>query len=60
MTELEFKSYYPDAPQVFIVDNEIAQLWRGSRRVFLFTHDNNFEPVRSAVNRKMFRISRSG
>jgi hypothetical protein len=60
MTGLEFGSYYPDAPQVFIGDDEIAQLWRGSRRVFLFTHDNNFERVKSAVNGEMFRIAAAG
>ncbi|MGE0131749.1 MAG: ArnT family glycosyltransferase [Blastocatellales bacterium] len=60
MTGLEFGSYYPDAPQVFIGDNEIAQLWRGAQRVFLFTHDNNFEKVKSAVNAEMFRIATAG
>src|SRR5262249_5249336 len=30
---LEFGSYYPDAPQVFIGDSEIAQLWQGPQRV---------------------------
>jgi hypothetical protein len=60
MTGLEFGSYYPDAPQVFIGDNEIAQLWRGAQRVFLFTHDRDFEKVRSAVNVEMFRIASAG
>lgn len=60
MTGLEFGSYYPDAPQVFIGDDEIAQLWRGSRRIFLFTHDQNLEKVKSAVNAEMFRIAAAG
>lgn len=60
MTGLEFGSYYPDAPQVFIGDNEIAQLWKGNQRVFLFTHDREFEKVKSAVNGEMFQIASVG
>ncbi|MGH9848717.1 MAG: glycosyltransferase family 39 protein, partial [Blastocatellia bacterium] len=60
MTGLEFGSYYPDAPQVFIGDNEIAQLWKGAQRVFLFTHDRDFEKVKSAMNGEMFRIAAAG
>ncbi len=60
MTGLEFGSYYPDAPQVFIGDSEIAQLWRGAQRVFLFTHDRDFGRVKSAVNSEMFRIAAAG
>ncbi|MGH9765802.1 MAG: ArnT family glycosyltransferase [Blastocatellia bacterium] len=60
MTGLEFGSYYPDAPKVFIGDNEIAQLWKGAQRVFLFTHDRDFEKVKTAVNAGMFRIAGAG
>lgn len=60
MTGLEFGSYYPDAPQVFIGNSEIAELWRGNQRVFLFTRDNEFEKVKSAVNAEMYRIAAAG
>lgn len=60
MTGLEFGSYYPDAPQVFIGDGEIAQLWRGDKRVFLFTADRDFDKVRSVINAEMFKIATSG
>ncbi len=60
MTGLEFGSHYPDAPQVFIGDSEIASLWEGARRVFLFTHDRDIEKVKSAVNGEMFRIAAAG
>jgi hypothetical protein len=33
---LEFGSYYPDAPKVFLDDHEFPALWNGARRVFLF------------------------
>lgn len=60
MTGLEFGSYYPDAPQVFIGDKEIAELWRGEKRVFLFTADRDFDTVKSAVNAEMFKIATAG
>jgi 4-amino-4-deoxy-L-arabinose transferase-like glycosyltransferase len=33
---LEFGSYYPDAPKIFLTDNDFPAFWRGPRRVFLF------------------------
>jgi hypothetical protein len=60
MTGLEFGSHYPDAPPVFIGDGEIAQLWKGERRVFLFTHDGEFEKVRSVIKGEMFRLASAG
>nr|MBP6823649.1 glycosyltransferase family 39 protein [Acidobacteriota bacterium] len=60
MTGLEFGSYYPDAPQVFIGDGEIAELWRSDKRVFLFTADRDFDNVKNAVNAEMFKIATSG
>jgi len=60
MTGLEFGSYYPDAPPAFIGDNEIAQLWQRQRRVFLFTHDRDFEKVRSVIKGEMFQVAAAG
>jgi len=60
MTGLEFGSYYPDAPPVFIGDSEIAQLWQGQRRVFLFTHDRDFEKVRSVIKGETFQVAAAG
>ena len=60
MTGLEFGSYYPDAPPVFIGDGEIAQLWSGERRVFLFTHDGDFEKVRRVIQGEMFQVAAAG
>ena len=60
MTGLEFGSYYPDAPQIFLGDKEIADLWRGDKRVFLFTADREFDKVKSAVNTEMFKIATIG
>jgi len=60
MTGLEFGSRYPDVPPVFIGDGEIAQLWKGERRVFLFTHDGEFEKVRSVIKGEMFQVAAAG
>jgi 4-amino-4-deoxy-L-arabinose transferase-like glycosyltransferase len=61
MTGLEFGSRYPDAPKdVFIGDSEIAQMWQGERRVFLFTRDGDFEKVRSVIKGEMFRLAAAG
>lgn len=60
MTGLEFGSYYPDAPQVFIGDKEIAELWRGDKRIFLFTADRDFDTVKSAINAEVFKIATAG
>jgi 4-amino-4-deoxy-L-arabinose transferase-like glycosyltransferase len=60
MTGLEFGSHYPDAPPVFIGDSEIAQLWQGQRRVFLFTRDIDFEKVRKVIEGQMFKVAAAG
>jgi hypothetical protein len=33
---LEFGSYLPDAPQIFLTDRDFPRVWDGSGRVFLF------------------------
>lgn len=60
MTGLEFGSYYPDAPKVFINDSEFAELWRSDKRVFLFTADRDFAAVKSALNSEMFKLTSAG
>src|SRR5262249_42350796 len=60
MTGLEFGSHYPDAPPVFIGDSEIAHLWQGHQRVFLFTRDSDFEKVRCVIKGEMFQLADAG
>ena len=60
MTGLEFGSHYPDAPPVFIGDSDIAQLWQGQQRVFLFTRDSDFEKVRGVIKGEMFQLAAAG
>ncbi len=60
MTGLEFGSYYPDAPPVFIDNSEMSRLWQGERRVFFFVHDDRFEEVKSLLTGEIHRIASIG
>jgi 4-amino-4-deoxy-L-arabinose transferase-like glycosyltransferase len=40
---LEFGSYYPDAPKIFLDDHTFWPVWRGSERVFLFVPPEQME-----------------
>ena len=60
MTGLEFGSYYPDAPPVFIGDADIARLWQGGNRVFLFTHADKFDEVKKHLSGDIFRVASAG
>jgi hypothetical protein len=33
---LEYGSYFPDAPKIFLTDNDFPAVWQSERRVFLF------------------------
>jgi hypothetical protein len=60
MTGLEFGSYYPDAPHVFIDNAEMTRLWQGERRVFLFVHDDQFEELRKILTGGIHRVAAMG
>ncbi|MEM5838690.1 hypothetical protein AAHH59_10215, partial [Pediococcus acidilactici] len=36
---MEFGSRYPDAPPIFLNDEDMRSLWHGSNRIFLFTEN---------------------
>ena len=38
---LEYGSYFEDAPRIFIDEKELAAMWAGTGRVFLFTDSSN-------------------
>ncbi len=42
---LEFGSYYPDAPQIFLDDHNFPALWNGPKRVFLFAPKGQAQDV---------------
>jgi 4-amino-4-deoxy-L-arabinose transferase-like glycosyltransferase len=42
---LEFGSYYPDAPKIFLDDHDFPALWNGPKRVFLFAPKGMMQEV---------------
>ena len=42
---MEFGSRYPDAPPIFLTDQDVRRLWRGSNRIFLFTENAKKEAL---------------
>ncbi|MGC1105850.1 MAG: glycosyltransferase family 39 protein [Candidatus Acidiferrales bacterium] len=43
---LEFGSYYPDAPHIFLNDHTFWPVWNGSERVFLVVPSSEMDAVR--------------
>jgi hypothetical protein len=42
---MEFGSRYPDAPPIFLTDEDVRRLWQGSNRIFLFTENAKKEAL---------------
>jgi 4-amino-4-deoxy-L-arabinose transferase-like glycosyltransferase len=61
VNDLEYGSCAPDAPRVFIDDQELGQLWSGRSRWFLVAREAALPHLRRAVGSGSFRIvARSG
>ena len=48
-TSLLWGSKYPDAPHIFLTEDDLLRQWRGPRRIFLFVTGDRSEQVRSAL-----------
>ena len=60
VNDLWFGSLFPDCPKVFEDDASFAQLWRGSRRVFLFVpNDRNIDNLKS-LGTPYYLVARAG
>jgi hypothetical protein len=57
---LEYGSYFEDAPRIFIDNEQLAGIWSGSRRVFLFTDSSKVEALTQAVRGPAYRLAESG
>jgi hypothetical protein len=57
---LEFGSYYPDCPPVFIDRNELAQKWKADKRVFLVTYDDQFAKVKDYLSGELYPLAKAG
>ena len=53
---LEYGSYAPDAPQVFIDDVRLQQLWCGNERYYLLSEDQDVPKLKSLVGDSMVHV----
>ncbi|MEK6407712.1 MAG: glycosyltransferase family 39 protein [Acidobacteriota bacterium] len=57
---LEYGSYFEDAPMIFIDDEGLAKMWGGTNRVFLFTDSSTLEEVTRAASGPIYGLAESG
>lgn len=60
---LEYGSYFEDAPRIFINEDELARMWAGQGRVFLFTESSKPELdvlTRALTSDLVFPVADSG
>jgi 4-amino-4-deoxy-L-arabinose transferase-like glycosyltransferase len=57
---LEYGSYAPGAPDVFIDDTKLQQLWRSPDRYYLLTYDNDMPRLQQLVGVSVYLVSNSG
>ncbi len=48
-SELEYGSHFPDAPKVFLNDQNFSSLWKGSNRVFLIVPSAQLQSARARL-----------
>jgi 4-amino-4-deoxy-L-arabinose transferase-like glycosyltransferase len=57
---LEYGSYFDGAPQIFINDEDLAKMWTGSERIFLFTDSSKLDEIITTVRASMYTIAERG
>ena len=59
---LEYGSYFEDAPRIFIEEEELGKMWAGSGRVFLFTDSSKpkLEELTRAVRGPVYPVAERG
>jgi len=57
---LEYGSYAPGAPDVFIDDTKLQQLWRSPDRHYLLAYQNDIPRVQQLVGVAVYLVSSSG
>ncbi|MBA3973061.1 MAG: glycosyl transferase [Candidatus Solibacter sp.] len=60
VNNLEYGSYAPGAPDVFIDDAAFAGLWRGPGRVYILVEKPSAERVRAAASAPLYTVKESG
>jgi 4-amino-4-deoxy-L-arabinose transferase-like glycosyltransferase len=57
---LEYGSYFEDAPRIFIDDEELAKMWSGSGRILLFTDSLQLDELTRAARGPVYPVAESG
>lgn len=57
---LEYGSYFQDAPQIFLDNEALAKLWSSPTRVFLFTGSEQLDEVTHAAGGPVYALAQSG
>ncbi|MBI4470201.1 MAG: glycosyltransferase family 39 protein [Acidobacteria bacterium] len=57
---LEYGSYFPDAPHLFYQDHDLVELWRAQHRVYLITPGEGRERIESLLPAGVYMVFESG
>ena len=57
---LEYGSYAPGAPDVFIDDTKLQQLWRSPDRYYLLAYENDMPQIQQLVGVSVVVVTDSG
>jgi 4-amino-4-deoxy-L-arabinose transferase-like glycosyltransferase len=57
---LEYGSYFKDAPRIFLNNDDLARMWAGSNRVYLFTDSSQVDEVSRSLAGPVYRLAESG
>jgi hypothetical protein len=57
---LEYGSYFKDAPKIFLSDGDIARMWSGPTRIYLFTDSLAADKVTASLAAPVSKIAESG
>jgi hypothetical protein len=59
-SNLEYGSYFEDAPQIFLNSQDLARLWNEPARVYLFTDASKLGELTAALPAPAHRFAESG
>jgi hypothetical protein len=57
---LEYGSYFQDAPQIFLTTGDLTRLWNEPARVYLFTDGSKLAELTAALPRPAHKFAESG
>jgi len=57
---LEYGSFFEDAPRIFLDNGQIAQMWRMPNRIFLFTDSSKLAELTRVVGEPSYTLAESG